>query len=414
MQIDAKRRMVSDMKKRFIGILMVIMLVSLLPTTAFAASQSFIYTDSITKISFTVPQGWKEKAHSKEYDVFIAEFVPDEEDGTCILYGWSDVWFELSDSDKKVLTRADLGNDNLSKELVAETSGLNKSEVSTVTYNGKTYYTYSTRNSTESYGATLKNTITYLTYLDNGYVYSFLYSISNNYSGYHYSDFEKIIKSINYPQTTKTFNATDTTTDLWAKYTPGNILLSLIFTIVINSLPIIIYRYAVKKEPLKPKKAKKVTIIYGIIAFFVMAFIGTLINGKWTASISIILWSYVNYRVLTSGTAKQIGAGNTYVAVKHEAEKEEEPKLFLIDDQDTGSVDENIQETGATESSENVASSTAQDELSTAEEADTTVKNNHVSVERLPEIRFCHKCGSKLLPGSRFCSQCGEKIPHQE
>ncbi|MGI6366193.1 MAG: zinc ribbon domain-containing protein [Bacillota bacterium] len=27
-----------------------------------------------------------------------------------------------------------------------------------------------------------------------------------------------------------------------------------------------------------------------------------------------------------------------------------------------------------------------------------------------PEIKFCPKCGSKVIPGARFCGKCGEKL----
>ena len=50
------------------------------------------------------------------------------------------------------------------------------------------------------------------------------------------------------------------------------------------------------------KKAKKITIIYAIVAFFVMAFLKGAAPGS-----AIILWSFTNYRILISKSKNDIG-----------------------------------------------------------------------------------------------------------
>jgi len=92
------------------------------------------------------------------------------------------------------------------------------------------------------------------------------------------------------------------------------ILLNLIATFIIYSAPIIIYRYAVKKTSVEKKKAKKITIIYGIIAFFVMSVLITLINGSGAANGSILLWSWINYRVLIGGRSNNSSSSDGFTS----------------------------------------------------------------------------------------------------
>ena len=80
--------------------------------------------------------------------------------------------------------------------------------------------------------------------------------------------------------------------------------IDIIATIFLYSLPIIIYRYAVKKSPVENKKAIKITVTYGIAAFIFVSVLKILFNGNGLAGRSILLWTAVNYRVLISGANK--------------------------------------------------------------------------------------------------------------
>jgi hypothetical protein len=144
----------------------------------------------------------------------------------------------------------------------------------------------------------------------------------------------------------------------------GFIFISLLITIAIYSLPIMIYRYAIKKSPIEPKKAKKISIIYGIAAFIVMFALILIANGSATWGGGILLWSYVNYRVLIGGKKPSAGTPSTAVYESNPVEL----------------------------TKENIEAEKSKDLL-------------HY------EILYCHKCGNKLLSGSMFCDKCGAKIP---
>lgn len=80
---------------------------------------------------------------------------------------------------------------------------------------------------------------------------------------------------------------------------------SLLFTVTIYTLPIVIYRYLIKKRYTERRKARKITVVYAVFAFIVMSLLVRKLNGEGVAGGAIILWSYVNYRILISGLKKE-------------------------------------------------------------------------------------------------------------
>ena len=79
-------------------------------------------------------------------------------------------------------------------------------------------------------------------------------------------------------------------------------LINLILTVLLYSSPVAFYRYFIVKHAVEKPKAKRITIIYGIIAFIIMSIIVYLISGNvMSAGGAIFLWSGVNYKLLISG-----------------------------------------------------------------------------------------------------------------
>ena len=76
---------------------------------------------------------------------------------------------------------------------------------------------------------------------------------------------------------------------------------SLIVTILIYSVPVAIYRYALRKRPLSRKKAIWFTIIYAIIAFVIMSIVKEAVDGEPAKGGGLALWSWVNYLMLSRG-----------------------------------------------------------------------------------------------------------------
>ena len=79
-------------------------------------------------------------------------------------------------------------------------------------------------------------------------------------------------------------------------------LINLLLTVLIYTVPILIYRYAIVRAPLPVKKAKLITFFYAFIMFFAALGISVWLHGS-AVSVGggVILWSWVNYRILIGG-----------------------------------------------------------------------------------------------------------------
>ena len=172
------------------------------------------------------------------------------------------------------------------------------------------------------------------------------------------------------------------------------LLLNLFFTILVYSFPIIIYRYAIKKSPVEKKKAKAITIIYGICAFIAMSFLISAINGKGAAGGAILLWSWVNYRMLTGETTKDKKA------------KDEE--------NDAAVKGKTMDHVSAYSENDILTDSQQLSELPLEIQPDCDAEIPFLqNVLIHPQIKYCRKCGYKLINGSYFCDNCGTKIVEQ-
>lgn len=82
--------------------------------------------------------------------------------------------------------------------------------------------------------------------------------------------------------------------------TAMDVLVSFVLTVAFYSLPIIIYRYLIRKAPVENKKAKKITIIYAIVAYALVLALHIYMDTGEAPGSAIILWSYLNYRMLSN------------------------------------------------------------------------------------------------------------------
>ena len=151
----------------------------------------------------------------------------------------------------------------------------------------------------------------------------------------------------------------------------GDMIFSIVITACIYSLPIIIYRYAIARHPVSPRKARRITIIYGIIGFLIMAALLIAVMGTAPGG-SIVLWSFINYAILSSG----------YEEKNNEAKMNVEPAVLHHRENESP-----LQETAAPDT-------TSQPEVHT----------------QPGKIAYCRRCGFKLIEGSAFCSRCGNEI----
>lgn len=154
-----------------------------------------------------------------------------------------------------------------------------------------------------------------------------------------------------------------------------------------------IYRYAIKKEPVDSHKAKWITIIYGIASFIVMSILQYMLNEK-IAGYAIMFWSFVNYRMLIGGTKKYV---TVYPSNKNESSTERtyDCDLYKYPVLGVGNVD-------------------IDDDVShiSGDKGIMSDDSTEIMFQDGSDINFCHKCGNKLQPDSEFCNKCGIKIPN--
>ncbi|MDR0889864.1 MAG: hypothetical protein LBM28_04345, partial [Oscillospiraceae bacterium] len=140
-----------------------------------------------------------------------------------------------------------------------------------------------------------------------------------------------------------------------------NILFALLITIALYALPIVIYRYAVRKSPVPSGAAKIITGLYGVFSFLLTLII--LNKSQWVISGgAIVLWSYVNYRLLRAGKKTDDNCGTD-----------------CIND------------------------SAAQERT----EGEDTYEQTNSQTEG--KMLFCRNCGTPLSVESEYCHKCGTK-----
>lgn len=164
-----------------------------------AAAGSVVYKDQDTGASFTIPDGWKQEALSKDREFIDIKFTSTQFEGATILYGSTDVWSQMTASEKAGYTRADCDNSIFTKADVAEMYNVPVSSVKEVTYNGHTYYKAEVTTYAEAYGITLPVTMTQVFRIENGWWYSF--QVSGTSTDKHYGDFEDLLRTVEYPKT---------------------------------------------------------------------------------------------------------------------------------------------------------------------------------------------------------------------
>ncbi|HOP10696.1 MAG TPA: zinc ribbon domain-containing protein [Oscillospiraceae bacterium] len=162
---------------------------------------------------------------------------------------------------------------------------------------------------------------------------------------------------------------------------PGTLILNLILTVAIYSLPIIIYRYAIRKEPVSPKTGKAITIVYGIFAFIFMLLIASATGGSASGG-AIFLWSYVNYKILTKGWVQY---RDTETAAQERAESGW--RKFEIKEEES-------------------LPKQAETDLKSQEVPEVTAQRK----DKKKRPKYCDLCGNKLSADDEFCDSCGARV----
>lgn len=168
---------------------------------------SFVYTDTDTGVTFTVPENWKQEEFVKDREFIDVKFVSTKESGCTMIYGSTDAWSMMTESERAGSTRSDLNNSAFAKSDIAEMYGITADKVSTVTYNGVQYFKIEVESTSDVYGFDINVTMTQLIYMDNGWMYSFQFGGTSSHN--FYSDFESLLNTVQYHDSSNNTNVGD-------------------------------------------------------------------------------------------------------------------------------------------------------------------------------------------------------------
>ena len=371
--------MISNSKKRIMVFLLTF--IALISAVSYSLAE-IQYQDSSTGISFSIPEGWVKGDLEKERQTIDVKYVrKSQQEFGVLLFGSTDVWESLTPDMKKEMgnQRSNLNNSLFS---TSDMNGIGEN-IRTVTkkeFNGYEYF-YALAESS-MLGIDFE-TIFAVRY-SNGYQYMFQLMSPKGVS--YEKDLNSILTSAKYSNEVSAASSIQYRPETSANNTaavssaPGggfwvSLLISIIITACVYTLPIVAYRL-IKKEPLDAKKAKKVTIIYAICAFIAMSILLRIVNGADARTgYSIILWSYINYKILTSGS-KTIGESNS-----------------------AGSRPDTPEEQETAFPSENEAH--VAEDANSLSELDSSLPG---------QMFYCNNCGNRLTPGSKYCNACGAPI----
>ena len=223
----------------------------------FSPTPSFTYTDPETKVKFTVPTNWTQKALSKDREYIDVKFVSSEEEGMSILYGSTDIWSKMSAADRAGGERADINNSMFTNADIAEMTGASISKVKQVTYNDVNYFQAESISTSDVYGYDITIAVTHAIYIDNGWMYWFQFS--GNSSNEFFSDFKTMLNTVTFPQTASNHIDCDDARDFDVGVWVAIIVMLMLFAFCV--MVIVIKRKQPKEEEYLSEEAKVETTL---------------------------------------------------------------------------------------------------------------------------------------------------------
>lgn len=327
---------------------------------------SFLFTDKETGTTFTVPENWKETSFSKPHEGLDNMFSSTVDPVVSIMYGSTDIYPQSVEEDPS-LKREDLDISKMTESEIEDfASNLSSYNPKTdsfkkVYYNGTEYLEINRAEKKNSYGMEIVVHTVVLATMRNGYSYVFAFGEADD-SPY-YSDFIKLMNTVDYAELTVQPTAESVTqaptqqTSAPADNSGNN-----------------------TSAKLKPGHL----MIIGFIALLLAVIISAVIinaNKK------------RKYRNFTD---------------KQDVDKLTHNNKLSSGNEDVSNTTQ-LREENSNSKAEDVTAISAIQEVP-KDDNNANGYSDKQSRQDEPKPRFCHKCGAKLLPDSDFCSYCGQRI----
>lgn len=163
----------------------------------------FVYTDPDTNTKFTVPANWYEDTLNEDREYIDVKFASGKEEGLVIMYGSTDLWSSMSDSEKAGLNRSILDSSYFTVSDLEEYFGVDAGEISKETYNGNEYFVTEQSLKQEFYGLEFAVDLTSAVCIRDGWIYQFQFGGTKD-SDY-FADFEELLNSVQYEENNNEF-----------------------------------------------------------------------------------------------------------------------------------------------------------------------------------------------------------------
>ena len=162
------------------------------------STPSFSYTDSYSKVVFTVPENWEQKQLSEPRQYTDVKFVSTQEEGMTITYEGIDLWGRMTKLEKRGHSRSSINLSFFTDSEIEELIGVSVENMKAVTYDNISYYQTEQCISSIIYGLPISMVMTQVIRIENGWMYIFQFSGEPDHK--YFEDFISLINSVEYPQ----------------------------------------------------------------------------------------------------------------------------------------------------------------------------------------------------------------------
>ena len=340
--------------KHILAIIIVLLLIlSPICSVSYAETK---YVDNDTGVSFTVPDGWKQRPLSNEYDTLKVQFAT--EDGAMFQFGFMDYYGVLSDEYKKMFKRADITSDFLTPYIMSEIAGLPESDIKTEKHSNYDFYYF--------FVSTRKTFMR----MHNGYIFVFSYFTldpDSSTSAKRKNECEAILDSVVFPSTQNTKASSSITAKPSVTTRPVSSVTSQgtsssqflknfgyrIFIIFLAGLVLAVGRYVIRK-----------------------------VKGN----------SKSKQRIIADAQHNPIGDNKE----TNEFQSSTNASQHQYTDQNASAYTYQTMEKESNDDSPRISTD--------------TIKASNSEPSKTDVLQYCRKCGKRLLPDSVFCDRCGTKI----
>ena len=248
-------------------------------------AKGVVFTDTLSGMQITLPDGW-DKMHTEDGDETAVCFAAEEympiisfTAMDCYKTARGELAFQQI-VEHVPENRMDYDNSYLSKEALATGLECSADDISYLSVGGREYFSVQMKHPDDS------GDIHMLVRMESGILYVFAFEESPAHP--RHDDFLAMVADAKYP----VYSMDEKTAVRWE-------LLIVLLSLVLHCLPVVVYRFGIKKGP--RENAKEISIIYGIGAVLVSWGIGNYLDvpNIGVCTLGIAAGGILNYKLLS-------------------------------------------------------------------------------------------------------------------